>query len=338
MEKNWIKIASIYIGTVIGAGFASGREIIEFFGVYGLKGIIGVIISGIFFSLLGSLLLIKIYDSKIRDFNQLSAKVFGKRLGFIIDTLIGFSLYTGFSVMVSGSGAIFMEELGLPFNIGILVMILCCFVVFMFSLEGLSFINTILVPLLILGMLFTSFYLNLRGGYTLSNVEGISLTRKGNFITSSILYFGSNSLIILVVFSSLLPMIDNKRTAILSGTIGGTTLCILGLSILTSMLIYYNEVVYLEIPMLKICNYIGENYRKFYSILLWVAMFTTALANGFGFMNRISDDRYRIPIIALFCITAVPLAKVGFANLIGTIYPTFGVIGFTMMVGVLIKD
>lgn len=38
MNKNWVKIASIYIGTVIGAGFASGREIIEFFGIYGLKG------------------------------------------------------------------------------------------------------------------------------------------------------------------------------------------------------------------------------------------------------------------------------------------------------------
>ncbi len=31
MNKHWIKIASIYVGTVIGAGFASGREIIEFF-------------------------------------------------------------------------------------------------------------------------------------------------------------------------------------------------------------------------------------------------------------------------------------------------------------------
>ena len=30
MKKEWFNIASIYIGTVIGAGFASGREIIEF--------------------------------------------------------------------------------------------------------------------------------------------------------------------------------------------------------------------------------------------------------------------------------------------------------------------
>lgn len=34
MNKNWIKIGFIYVGTVIGAGFASGREIIEFFLVF----------------------------------------------------------------------------------------------------------------------------------------------------------------------------------------------------------------------------------------------------------------------------------------------------------------
>lgn len=338
MEKNWIKIASIYVGTVIGAGFASGREIIEFFGVYGLKGIVGIIVSGLLFSVLGSLLLIKIYNNRISDFNQLAALVFGRRLGFIIDTLIAFSLYTGFSVMVSGSGAIFMEELGISFNIGVLIMVICCFLVFLFSLEGLSFINTVLVPLLILGIVFTSLYLNIREGYNFSNVAGVNLTKKGNFLTSSMLYFGSNSLIVLVVFSSLLPMIDSRRTAILAGAVGGAILCMLGLSILTAMLIYYNEVCYLEIPMIKICSYIGENYRKLYSVILWIAMYTTALANGFGFMNRISKERYKIPIIALFCIIAIPLAKVGFSNLIGIIYPIFGVIGFIMMVGVLVKS
>lgn len=333
-NKGWIKVGSIYIGTVIGAGFASGREIIEFFGVYGVKGIWGMIISGILFSILGSILLIKIYNNRIKDFNELAEKLFGKKFGFVIDTIISFSLYTGFSIMISGSGAVFKEELGLPFNIGILVMVICSFIVFLFSLEGLSFINSILVPLLVIGIIFTSFYLNIREGYNFSNIEGVNLTKKGNFISSSFLYFGSNSLIMIVVFSSLLPLLGNKRTAILGGTIGGMILSILGISILTSMLIYYNEVVNLDIPMLRICNYIGEGYRKIYALILWIAMFTTALANGFGFMNRV--DKNKILITALFCISAIPLAKLGFANLVGVIYPIFGLIGFGMMVFILL--
>lgn len=83
MRKDWIKIASIYVGTVIGAGFASGREIIEFFGVYGIKGIWGMAISGILFSLIGSLLLVKVYNNKIKGFDELVSTLFGKKLDLL---------------------------------------------------------------------------------------------------------------------------------------------------------------------------------------------------------------------------------------------------------------
>lgn len=335
MNRNWIKIASIYIGAVIGAGFASGREIVEFFGIYGVKGIGGMVLAGILFSLVGTLLLIKIHNNDIRGFDELVGKLFSHRLGFIIDTIIIFSLYTGFSVMVAGSGAIFKEELGISFDIGIVTMIICSFIVFLFSLEGLSMANSILVPLLIMGIIFTSFYVNVRGGYVFSNIEGLTLTKKGNFISSSILYFGSNSLIILIVFSSLLPIIDSKKTAILGGVAGGVVLSILGICILSSILIYYNEVHNLDIPMLRICEYIGSNYRKLYSIILWIAMFTTALANGFGFINRINKNTTLMTV--LFCISAIPLAKLGFANLVGIIYPISGFIGFWIMIFVVVS-
>src|SRR5690606_25578510 len=121
-------------------------------------------------------------------------------------------------------------------------MIICAFLVFLFSLEGLSFINSILVPLLIIGIIFITFYVNINGGYNFSNIKGANITKKGNFITSSLLYFGSNSLIIIIVFSSLLPLIDSKKTAAIGGTLGGIILFVLGLSILTSILVYYNEV------------------------------------------------------------------------------------------------
>lgn len=336
MSKNWIKIASIYIGTVIGAGFASGREIIEFFGVYGIKGIWGVYISGVLFSIVGSLLLIKVYNNKIKDFNDLAGRLFGEKVGFVIDTIILFSLYTGFSVMIAGSGAVFKEQLNLPFNVGIIVMVICSFIVFLFNLEGLSLINTILVPLLIIGILFISVSITGEIGLDFSKVEGADLTRKGNFFTSALLYFGSNSLLIIVVFSSMLPIIGNKKTAIFGGLSGGVILFVLALSILNSMLLYYNEIFYLDIPMLKLCGYIGEGYGKIYSIILWIAMFTTALANGFGFINRVSKGNNKYLVSVIFCMSAFPLANIGFGNLVGVLYPIFGAIGFVMMVFILL--
>ena len=336
MIKDWMKISSIYVGTVIGAGFASGREIVEFFGVYGIKGIFGMVISGMLFSIAGSLLLIKMYNNRINNLSELSEKIFGRKLWIIFDTLIGFSLYTGYSVMISASGAVFEQELSISYDIGILFMVISTFIVFLFNLEGLSLVNTILVPMLIIGILFTSIYVNVDQAYSLSNIEGVGLTRKGNFITSSILYFGSNSLIIIIVFSSLLPLIKDKKTAVVGGTIGGLLLFTLGISILISMLIYYNEIAYLNIPMLKICDHIGKNYRKIYAVVLWIAVFTTAVANGFGFMNRVSNSKRKLLYTGLFCLSAIPLAKFGFANLVATIYPIFGFIGAGMMLFILL--
>ena len=45
--KNVRKIVMVIIGTLIGAGFASGREILIFFSNYGKYGLLGIIITGI---------------------------------------------------------------------------------------------------------------------------------------------------------------------------------------------------------------------------------------------------------------------------------------------------
>lgn len=336
MKRNWLKVASIYVGTVIGAGFASGREIIQFFGVYGLKGIIGISISGILFSLIGGLLLLKVYNNKVIGFDDLVNRIFGKRLKKVLDLIMIFSLYTGFSVMVAGSGAIFREELGFSFNYGMMVMVTLSYIVFLFDLEGLSFVNSILVPLLILGIIFTGLYLSIGGGLSLSAIGELNPASKTNFLVSSLLYVGSNSLIIIIVFSSLLPIINSKKTAISGGLVGGLILYILGLSILLTMFMYYGEVIYTDVPMLKIASYISDGYRKFYAIILWCAIFTTAIANGSGFINRFANSKYKMLIGVLFCISSLPLAKMGFSRLVGLIYPIFGFIGFIILVFILV--
>ena len=45
--KDILKIVFVIIGTLIGAGFASGQEIYLFFFSYGIKGLIGIFISSI---------------------------------------------------------------------------------------------------------------------------------------------------------------------------------------------------------------------------------------------------------------------------------------------------
>ena len=49
--KNIFKVASIYIATIVGAGFASGREIVQFFTSYYRGGFYGILLTGVLFAL-----------------------------------------------------------------------------------------------------------------------------------------------------------------------------------------------------------------------------------------------------------------------------------------------
>ena len=57
--KNIVKLTSLYIGLVIGAGFASGREILEFFTLKNRNDMTGIVLAGILFSFIAYLILIK---------------------------------------------------------------------------------------------------------------------------------------------------------------------------------------------------------------------------------------------------------------------------------------
>ena len=73
--KNIIKIVMVIMGTLIGAGFASGREIYLFFLEYGYWGIIGIFISGIFTSFIIYITLNKIKNKNNID-NSASAVLY----------------------------------------------------------------------------------------------------------------------------------------------------------------------------------------------------------------------------------------------------------------------
>ena len=59
MKKDFTKIfqvAAVFIGTVVGAGLASGKEITQFFTSFGLTSFLGIFFCGLFYILMGSII------------------------------------------------------------------------------------------------------------------------------------------------------------------------------------------------------------------------------------------------------------------------------------------
>ena len=68
--KNILKIVFVIIGTLIGAGFASGQEMYIFFFSYGLEGIAGLFVSNILMGIIIYVSLKIINKYKIKNYKE----------------------------------------------------------------------------------------------------------------------------------------------------------------------------------------------------------------------------------------------------------------------------
>lgn len=340
MKDSWREIASVYIGTVIGAGFASGQEIIQFFGVFGYKGIFGVILASILFSIVGAIVLLRVYRNRITSYSEYINPLFGRSASKIMGLIIISFLFIGFCIMIAGSGAIFEEQLNMSNDIGIYIMAFLCFITLAFSVKGISFVNKLVVPFLVVGIILVGVLIISKEGFVLSNFNGASITKTGNWVTSAILYVSYNSISAIVIMTSLLPIIANEKHAIKGGILGGVGLGLMAIFILLSTLILYTDVYSVEIPMARIAERLGGWSGYMYSIILWLAMFTTAISSGFGCVSKITSmfKMNQIFISAIFCIIAIPFAKIGFSSLVSKLYPLFGYLGLFMLVYIIVNQ
>ena len=107
---NVFKIASAYIGTVVGAGFASGQEILQFFGAFGAAGLFGVVISSVLFFFIGYSILILGRHLKATSHVDIVRYTNGPFFGSFIDIIITIFMFGGLAAMIAGAGAIFDEQ------------------------------------------------------------------------------------------------------------------------------------------------------------------------------------------------------------------------------------
>ncbi len=139
MKKNWtsaFQIAAVYVGTVVGAGFATGREIVEFFSRFGFVGFLSILLSGYLLIVLGSKLMRIAAQINAVSYQELNIHLFGKWAGKGINIIMLFMLLGVCAVMLAGAGAVFEEQLGLSKNSGVFITIFLSFLVMLVGTKG----------------------------------------------------------------------------------------------------------------------------------------------------------------------------------------------------------
>jgi len=330
MEKtrnfNGLKIAIVYGSVFLGAGFASGRELIQYFVRFGQIGLWGLIVAGVIFAVTGWAVLAICRREGITSYSQFMRYLLGERLGAIMEMAVAAFLFCLFVAMLAGAGATAQQAFNVPFTVGALVVALAVFAVLCFGLDGIVKINIFLAPVMLIGGIFVGLYSFF--AYT-SPVFSIAMT-GGAFslmwLLSAVVYASYNLVTGVPVLAATAKLATTKRDVRVGGLLGGGVITILGLCMALPLFLYYADIVALEIPFLHIAAGYGRVFSVIYLAVLVSALFTTAACNAFAALQWLKKYN-KIKAAAALCLIGAIAAHVGFSNIVAYVYPAFGLLG-----------
>ena len=93
-----------------------------------------------------------------------------------------------------------------------------------------------------------------------------------------------------------------------------------------------------DVPMLTISGETGNIIKYFYAAVLYMAMITTAVSSGFALVDFLKSKARlgNTSVSAALCTLSIPLAYVGFSNLVDKLYRFFGFAGAFVLFAVLL--
>ncbi|MCR5553626.1 MAG: hypothetical protein K6F08_02670 [bacterium] len=309
--KKSLTYAFLLIGTFVGVGFISGREIVTFFSRFGAISIITSLIS------VGIIVLNLVIEIKIGEFNNCELKT--NWFFNVNEKLIKVLFYLcNFIVLVSMIAGVYSLCSTLFDNIisnmvaG--AVILVCYTLVIRGLDSLKRINIIFVPIAIV-LVFIMFISKFGDGRMV--LSGISNNNIFLAILFAILYSGMNSLTILPV-AKLIP--KGNKTISLFFVLSASLITIINLVLLT------NQIG--DMPLLNEASLIGSAFLKLFSVLLLMGLMTTLLSSAFVLKKVLDRNNSRnFESSSLIFYITIIVSLLGFKNIISYFYPAIGALG-----------
>ena len=329
---NVFQVAAVYVGTIVGAGFATGKEIVEFFTQYGLYGLFGIVIAGYIFIFTGMKIMLissRIGATTYEEFNQF---LFGKKVAGIINVFFLIMLIGVTAVMVSGSGAVFEEQLGIEKSIGSWSTIILATIVLLMGMKGVFTVNSFVVPIMVGFSILLFIYSFASGDFfsLASEIPEQGLTLK--MIFSPFAYTAFNLALSQAVLVPVAFEVNDEKTIRQGAVLGGVLLTVILLTGHFSLMTL-PDVTYFEIPSAVLMKTQAGHLYWIFILVIYGEIFTSVIGNIYGLQRQIS--RYvRIPsilIIAFIFMVALIISEFGYGKLLGYLYPVFGYISLLFL-------
>ncbi|NLN65128.1 MAG: hypothetical protein GX144_06945 [Clostridiaceae bacterium] len=337
-----LKVAATYIGTIVGAGFATGQEVLQFFNRFGILGLGGLLIATVLFIVFGYIIMDLGNALRARSHLEVIRHAGGNILGTFTDLVITVFLFGSLTAMIAGTGALFEQQLKIPPLPGNLLMAIITALTVLTGINGVINSISYVVPFLLLSVFGICIYsvmitpVNLKTVPVLSGRSGII----NHWLAAAILYVSYNTVISIAILGPLGVSAQSRKVVWNGAVLGGLGLGAGAVMIYTALSSHAAEIVDLEVPMVFIAGSIMPGAQFIYAIVLIAEIYTTAVGALFGFASRVVDV-HKTPgngkkVILLTSLCALLASQLGFSNLVKFMYPVVGYCGAALLCALVI--
>ena len=330
--KEVFSVVLVIIGALIGAGFASGQEIYSFFYIYGVNGLIGIIITSFLISLIIYKCFKIIYENNINSYDEfLKMFIKNKRVTKVVNIILNILLLVTFYIMIAGFGAYFQQEIGISQIIGSVILAILCVIVFFSNVKGVLKVSGFIVPILIICII-------LLGGINLFDLNykiEIPILKNGS-ILSSVLYCSYNIILLIPVLISIRKQITKESNIKYIAILSGNFMIIMSVMVYMLLTKIDIDISTIQMPVVYVISNFYTNFKFIYAFIILASIFTTAISIGMGFLQNIAKNKRSYSQFVLFmCITSLLFCNFGFSKLVNFVYPFFGYIGIIQLILIL---
>lgn len=310
-----MSVAMLIIGTMIGAGFASGREVVSFFGA--VPNMFIALITGVL--VFGCSVLFLFVGRRVRksDIGEVNGEVFGK-LRPLADVFMLFNSMTVLGAMLAATDSLASEFIDIRPFASIVLGIVCAII----SIKGLSGVikaNAVLVPIMVVFLLVCCILaIDFPFAAQSSPIRPYSI----------ILYVSMNMILgggVLTTVHKLSP-----REILLASSVAAVAIAAILMFIMGAL--QSSSAASADMPMLLIALKSGKPMYFICMPVIGASIFTTMLSafkSVYDYLNGFI--KYKIVSAGLVLIGGLLVGAFGFSTVVGKMYPIIGAVGIVYL-------
>lgn len=317
---NIIIISCSIVAAIIGAGFASGQEVLCYFVVFGRHGIWGLAVSSLFFAIFIFSVLafcVKYHIRAYKDFLEIFKSKLSRQLIKIVTVVFSLAV---FSAMISALAEVITNIIPVSPALAGLIVTIITIAIFVKGTEQAFSLNGFIGIGLIFLMAFAIMYiLTWREIHTFSPVVIRS-------VADGFVYSGYNLVTLTPVLISLSNRLRTKTDAVAVTLTTSAITSFLICLVFILLSVYYNKIELGSLPLLTLAKRQSVGFGVFYTFILSAAIITTLLSSGGAVIDSLSVKKKPLHIGAI-SVVAYSLSGMGFSNLINIAYRLCGIAG-----------